>query len=1249
MYQYQIKTIILSSLLSTVLVAQADDSEIFFNESIKHVKPNVIFLLDGSGSMAWDPDPSMSTRGSNTRGKDSRMEILKSSLETLFNDPNTKEIRAGIIRFSDANITQNTLWNVQSVIDMDDSTGNDLINQVTTRSNGDNTVTLQQPVLTDIDDGWQSTNGTNRACLMQAKRAEYTQDCGRGTYYRSITLSNNIAIGYRFNGILLNSPTATNNVKSAYLNIYIASGSRNTGINLTMDEASNAPFFTENWNTLSSRINESKDSTQSFSVQNVSSSTVKPNDGSCIIIASNPARLQCNITTLIQNKIKKSDWKAGNAIAFYLTKPNSSNTFYFREQGTNYNAYLEITADSSMVSDKTAFNNKNQLISQAYTITPYNGTYIGYALYEVARYISNYTKKSGGTGPYHANTLGNSPLLEGCQLSHIILMTDGVPSASNASQLATYMNQNQNSCRIFTADDTSQTQPDVNNRGQTNEFCARAFVSWLARVDQSTVFNNGANYIYTNTIGFAMPDEGQNSTTAQSYLQDLAKYGKGKPYNVKTKNDLIDAFKQIISDARSADSPSASGSVTMSAQSRYQQRTEVFYSFYASDSFDYWSGNMKRFGLKYIKTKLTDGSDATRPILVGKDLITAAMSADGIIKNTISSFWNNSNNDGGRVDAGGVVGMLMYDRNQKNEEIANPTKRNMLLLTANQSTTEALPKLKDSYSSITTSDLGLTGSNTEAIKLGLLDFIRGYTYKEGGSSEAIPYTSKKIGDSVRASVSLINYNCAQPDAKGRSDITSCAVLNQIALLASNDGFIRGYDTTTGEAVYEIIPSEMLPLIQKLQERKVLNFQTARSYGLDGTVVTYLSNNSDYVKDGKAYAYVTAGRGGKLIYILDISNKESPMLVKVISNNSSGFENLGYTWSTPVLGKIRSEGNIIPVLVFGGGYDKSVDEVDDSALRTSNIGNAIYIVNAINGELIQKIQASGMDYSIPSRIALVTDDGKDNENKQKLITDIITGDTGGQVWRFKINNGAPNTVDTFSIIPQGNNGLIAKLSGTSTADARKFFQTPSVSIQTVNGVKTLVIGLGSGNKIHPVSKDVNDRIYILNYPLDSANTQVLTEDDIATVSSNGQGQPINADKLNNGFMIKLTGAGEKVVSDGIVAFNRIVFNTYTATPTDIKTCKPSTGKQRTYNYDTATGISLLTTAFEESSIAALPPDVTFYCDSAFCTIIASPKQLADGDDALSKGKNGRDPWIDKNPDGGTIYVKAGWTDIFNITK
>lgn len=89
----------LASFLSGLMVfgasfSYADDTEIFFGgPSIDDgVRPNVLFILDNSGSMAWsttDQDPP------NTTGEVARMQVLKDSFSTIINQAGA--INAGIM------------------------------------------------------------------------------------------------------------------------------------------------------------------------------------------------------------------------------------------------------------------------------------------------------------------------------------------------------------------------------------------------------------------------------------------------------------------------------------------------------------------------------------------------------------------------------------------------------------------------------------------------------------------------------------------------------------------------------------------------------------------------------------------------------------------------------------------------------------------------------------------------------------------------------------------------------------------------------------------------------------------------------------------------------------------------------------------------------------------------------------------------------------------------------------------------
>ncbi|NQD91984.1 pilus assembly protein PilY [Pseudomonas sp. CrR25] len=86
------------SMLSSLLIfsaanSYADDTEIFFGGPAidDSVRPNVLFILDNSGSMAWRTSSNTNPSGS----EQSRMQILKESFSTIIN--NAGAINAGIM------------------------------------------------------------------------------------------------------------------------------------------------------------------------------------------------------------------------------------------------------------------------------------------------------------------------------------------------------------------------------------------------------------------------------------------------------------------------------------------------------------------------------------------------------------------------------------------------------------------------------------------------------------------------------------------------------------------------------------------------------------------------------------------------------------------------------------------------------------------------------------------------------------------------------------------------------------------------------------------------------------------------------------------------------------------------------------------------------------------------------------------------------------------------------------------------
>jgi type IV pilus assembly protein PilY1 len=141
--------------------------------------------------------------------------------------------------------------------------------------------------------------------------------------------------------------------------------------------------------------------------------------------------------------------------------------------------------------------------------------------------------------------------------------------------------------------------------------------------------------------------------------------------------------------------------------------------------------------------------------------------------------------------------------------------------------------------------------------------------------------------------------------------------------------MRMFSNTDGQEVWGFIPRAVMPVLKRLKDNTVGT--PIHPVTVDGAPVAYMEDqdgNGNIESGDKVYVYFGLRRGGTSYYALDISDRNTPQLLWVIKKGDTGFEELGQTWSTPRVGKIRyTEGSTPktePVLIFGGGYDTNKD-------------------------------------------------------------------------------------------------------------------------------------------------------------------------------------------------------------------------------------------------------------------------------------------------------------------------------------
>jgi type IV pilus assembly protein PilY1 len=257
--------------------------------------------------------------------------------------------------------------------------------------------------------------------------------------------------------------------------------------------------------------------------------------------------------------------------------------------------------------------------------------------------------------------------------------------------------------------------------------------------------------------------------------------------------------------------------------------------------------------------------------------------------------------------------------------------------------------------------------------------------------------------------------------------------------------------------------------------------------------------------------------------------------------------------------VNIAGTVRLVAIFAGGYDPTQD---NQFYNTDDVGNRIYMLDAVTGELLWHAGPSTdgtaqlqipttlaaerqMNNSIPGDVRVIDLDG------DQLADRMYVADTGARVWRFDIHNG--KTVDALV-----RGGVFASLgraggAGSDPTDARRFYYAPDVSMLKLNGSVFLNVALGSGYRGHPLDEQIHDRFYSLRdrTPFarptqDEYNALAIIKDtdtNLVDVSTNIK--PTIPDGAL-GWKMDLnvpSWAGEKVLAESLTFANTILFTTY----------------------------------------------------------------------------------------------------------
>lgn len=744
----------------------------------------------------------------------------------------------------------------------------------------------------------------------------------------------------------------------------------------------------------------------------------------------------------------------------------------------------------------------------------------------------------------------------------VILITDGAPTYDNGADSK------------ITALSTVEDGKTINFSGSkfSGNYLA-AVAEWMYENDINTNLE-GKQTVETYTIGFS-----EGADDAAPLLKEAAKLGGGAYYRAEDSVQLTAALLNALENLEPSNDSLTSASVAANNFDRTETLNSVYYAMFQPENGPRWQGNVKKYKVANSKQ-------------VGKHGKPALDDESGHFSEDVTSFWSPDNSkDGDTVGEGGVAEML---RNKTDRVIYSDigTEGALALLTKNQAETSF------GGSSELATEMDVHEDDIDAY----LNWAMGKNVDNVKSEDdTIPTMRPDVfADPLHSKPLVINYG------------DSIRVV-----IGTNAGALHMFEDkgATVDETWAFMPKEFFKNIKPLRE----NYSTAdKVYGIDGSITSYtLDKNGDGVINGtdKVWVFFGLRRGGTSYYALDISNPSSPSKLWHLDATTTGFSQLGQSWSRPKVGysKLNVSGtgeNAVanPVLFFGGGYDAAKDNLSVGA--DDDKGRAIYMVDAATGTLKWSLAPENASTVFPGNDSIPSSIGTLDSDGDGLTDRLYVGDTGGSVWRVDMPSDDPNdNEDPWTVFK------LANLGGTTNAADLRFFNEPSIvrtfiseTIETevtdVDGQTTKIVShqekpydavlIGSGDRSNPIGTDTNDTFFMIKD--EHIKTQsfyanatpraptALVQTDLYDYTDNPFEQEMTTQQREtleiavskkSGWYFSLTNSGEKSSAEAIV-INGIVYFTTFIPPNldpDIVHCEQPNGKGLLYAVDLALGTTV----------------------------------------------------------------------------
>ena len=300
-----------------------------------------------------------------------------------------------------------------------------------------------------------------------------------------------------------------------------------------------------------------------------------------------------------------------------------------------------------------------------------------------------------------------------------------------------------------------------------------------------------------------------------------------------------------------------------------------------------------------------------------------------------------------------------------------------------------------------TSDAKVVANNGQQ----LLNYLRGQSANSGEAvrtDRAFRLRANLLGDTVNSAPAYVK----QPRFNFVDNVTpnyqsfknDQATRHGTLYLGANDGMLHAINAETGAERWAYIPHSVMPNMYKLADK---NYGESHQYMVDGSpqaMDVFDSTTSTW----RTVLVTGLNAGGRGYTALDVTDEDNPRVLWEFCHSSAycrlSDTDLGYTYGNPVIAKLPT-GNANAgrwVVMFTSGYNN---------VSPGNGQGYLYIVDAITGALIQKLGTGVGTTETPSGFAkLATSSGVNgNADIDASAVAVYGGDLVGNLWKVNLTS------------------------------------------------------------------------------------------------------------------------------------------------------------------------------------------------------------------------------------------------------